>query len=125
MNKGCSFVWKAGCNPYLITPDEKVITFEVIRDIPYLRRDSDLCQPREATDGDFRFDALPSRREIATDENVDVDCSANESGENPPSAPEGSEENVPARNLREEAMSMRLLLTHKPFNVHCDACNLG
>ena len=43
MNKGCSFVWKAGCNPYLITPDEKVITFEVIRDIPYLRRDSDLC----------------------------------------------------------------------------------
>ena len=40
MNKGCYFVWKAGCNPYLITPDEKVITFEVIRDIPYLRRNS-------------------------------------------------------------------------------------
>ena len=36
MNKGCSFVWKAGCNPYLITPDEKVISFEVIRDIPTL-----------------------------------------------------------------------------------------
>ena len=46
MNKGCPFVWKAGCKPYLITPDEKVITSEVIRDIPYLRRDSDLCQPR-------------------------------------------------------------------------------
>ena len=72
MNKGCSFVWKAGCNPYLITPDEKIITFEVIRDIPYLRRDSDLCQPREAIDEDFRFDALPSRKEVATDENVDV-----------------------------------------------------
>lgn len=37
MNKGCSFMWKAGCNPYLITPGEKVITFEVIRDMPYLR----------------------------------------------------------------------------------------
>ena len=73
---------------------------------PYLRRDSDLCQPREATDEDFRFDALPSRREIATDGNVDVDHSVNEGGENPPSAPEEFEENVPARNLREEAMSM-------------------
>ena len=59
MNKGCSYVWKAGCNPYLITPEEKVITFEIIRDIPYLRRDSDLCQPRDATDKDFTFDALP------------------------------------------------------------------
>ena len=125
MNKGCSFVWKAGCNPYLITPDEKIITFEVIRDIPYLRRDLDLCQPREATDGDFRFDALPSRKEVATDENVDVERSVNEGDENPPSAQEEPEENVPARNLREEAMSMKHLLTHKPFNVHCGACNLG
>ena len=66
-----------------------------------------------------------SRREIATDESVDVDRSANEGGENPPSAPDESEDNVPARNLREEAMSMRHLLTHKPFNIHCGACNLG
>ena len=125
MNKGCSFVWKAGCNPYLITPDEKVITFEVIRDIPYLRRDSDLCQPREATEEDFRFDALPSRKEIATDENVVVESPVVDDGENPSGAPDESEENVPPRNLREEAMSMRHLLTHKPFNIHCDACNLG
>ena len=125
MNKGCSFVWKAGCNPYLITPDEKIITFEVIRDTPYLRRDSDLCQPRDATDEDFRFDALPSRNEVAADEDVDAEHPANEGGENPPSAPEEAEENVPVRNLREEAISMRHLLTHKPFNIHCDACSLG
>ena len=125
MNKGYSFVWKAGCNPCLITPDEKIITFEVIRDIPYLRRGSDLCQPRDATDEDFRFDALPSHKEVAADEDVDAERSANEDGENPTSAPEESEENVPVRNLREEAMSMRHLLTHKPFNIHCDACNLG
>ena len=68
MNKGCSFVWKAGCNPCLVTPGEKIITFEVIRDIPYLRRGSDLCQPRDATDEDFIFDALPSRKEVATDD---------------------------------------------------------
>ena len=125
MNKGCSCVWKAGCNPYLVTPDGKIITFEVIRDIPYLRRGSDLCQPRDAIDEDLRFDALPSRKEVATDENVDVERSADEGGENPPSAQEESEEHVPARNLREEAMSMKHLLTHKPFNIHCDACNLG
>ena len=101
------------------------ITFEVIRDIPYLRRDSDLCQPRDAIDEDFRFDALPSRKDATTDENVDVERSANEGGENPPSAQEEPEEHVPARNLREEAMSMKHLLTHKPFNVHGDACNLG
>ena len=125
MNKGCSFVWKAGCNPYLITPDEKIITFEVIRDISHLRRDSDLCQPREATDEDFRFDALPSRKEVATDENVDAERSVNEVDENPLNAQEESEENVHARNLREEAVSMKHLLTHKPFNIHCDACNSG
>ena len=125
MNKGCPFVWKAGCNPYLTTPDEEVITFEVIRDIPYLKRNSDLCQPREATEEDFRFDALPSRKEMVTDENVVVESPVADGGENPSGATDESEENVPPRNLREEAMSMRHLLTHKPFNIHCDACNLG
>ena len=125
MNKGCAFVWKAGCNPYLITLDEKIITFEVIRDIPYLRRDSDLCQPRGATDEDFRFDALPSRKRASADEDVDAEHPVNEGGVNPPSAPEESEENIPVRNLREEALSMRHFLTHKPFDIHCDACNLG
>ena len=125
LNKGCSFVWKAGCNPYLITPEERRLSRSRSRDIPYLRRDSDLCQPRDAADEDFRFDALPSRREVATDEKVDVERSANEDGENPPSAQEEPVEHIPARNLREEAMSMKHLLTHKPFNAHCDACNFG
>ena len=40
MNKGCSFLWIAGRNPYWITPEAKVITLEVIGDIPYLRRNS-------------------------------------------------------------------------------------
>ena len=38
--KGCSFLWIAGRNPYWITPEAKVITLEVIGDIPYLRRNS-------------------------------------------------------------------------------------
>ena len=125
MNKGCPFVWKAGCNPYFIIPEERIITFEVIRDIPHLRKESDLCQPRDATDGDFRFDALPSRKEVATDENVDVTHSVDDGGANPSSAQRESDEHVPARNLRGEAMSMKHLLTHEPSNNHCDACNLG
>ena len=36
MNKGYSFVWIAGRNPYWITPAGKVITLEVLRDIPSL-----------------------------------------------------------------------------------------
>ena len=125
MNKGCSYVWKAGRNPYLITLEEKVITFEVIRDIPYLRRDSDFCQPRDATDEDFRFDALPSRKEVAADENVDAAQPGDGESVNPPCAHDESEERTPGRNLREEHMSINHLLTHKPFNIHCDACNLG
>ena len=68
MNKGCSYIWKAGCNPYLITPEE------VIRDIPYLRKNPEFCQPRDArgaTEEDFRFHALPSRAGIDADDNVD------------------------------------------------------
>ena len=49
MNKGCSFLWIAGRNPYWITPEAKVITLEVIGDIPYFRRNSEFCQPRDAT----------------------------------------------------------------------------
>ena len=63
MNEGCSYVWKAGDNPYMITSDEKVITFSVTRDIPYLIKNSELCQPRDATDEDYRFHALPSIKE--------------------------------------------------------------
>ena len=53
MNKGYSFVWIAGRNPYWITPEGKIITLEVLRDIPYLRRNSDLCKPRDAIASDY------------------------------------------------------------------------
>ena len=52
MDKGCSFLRIAGRNPYWITPEAKVITLEVIGDIPYLRRNSEFCQPRDATASD-------------------------------------------------------------------------
>ena len=93
--------------------------------LTYLRRNSDLCQPREATEEDFKFSALPSREEIVADENVIVERHVVGDGEVPSDVPLVPEGNVPPRNAREEAMSMRHLLTHKPFNIHCDACNLG
>ena len=63
MNKGCSFLWIAGRNPYWITPEAKVITLEVIGDIPYFRRNSEFCQPRDATASDYivpRVVGMPS-----------------------------------------------------------------
>ena len=132
MNEGCSYVWKAGNNPYMITSDRKVITFGVIRDIPYLIRNSELCQPREATDEDYEVHALPSVRENAADENVVAEEPNGEVEDEPPpiqvlleDKDDEVEENNPRRNLREEAISMNHLLTHKPFNIYCDACNLG
>ena len=74
MNKGCSFLWIAGRNPYWITPEAKVITLEVIGDIPYLRRNSEFCEPRNAIASDYivpRVVGMPSVRDGAHDSNVD------------------------------------------------------
>ena len=89
VNKGCSYMWKAGCNPYLITLEEKGITCEVIRDIPYLRKNSEFCQPRDATDEEFRFHALPSREgsAAAADDNVDGAQPSEGGGEHFPPVP--------------------------------------
>ena len=132
MNKGRPYIWKAGCYPYLITPEENNITFEVIRDIPYLRKNSDLCQPHDATDEDFRFDAIPSRERVAADDNVDVAQPSEGGSENPPPVRFSLRTfRTSWRNLIPEGISERRLLflnhllTHKPFNIHCDACNLG
>ena len=132
MNEGCSYIWKAGNNPYMITSGEKVIMFSVTRDIPYLIKNSELCQPRDATDEDYRFHALPSIKENLVDDSVVAGEPSDGGREEPPTVPvlieEGTgeaEENNPRRNLREEAMSLNHLLTHKPFNIYCDACNLG
>ena len=132
MNRGCSFMWKAGCNPYLITPEEKAITFEVIRDTPYLRKNSGFCQPRGATEEDYRTQALPSIEGVAADDNVDGAQPSEGGGEDPrpvqvliEDVSDELGELNPRRNLREEATSMIHLLSHKPFYIHCDACNLG
>ena len=53
MNKGCSFFWIAGRNPYGMTPEAKVITLEVLGDVLYLGRNSEFCKPRDATASDY------------------------------------------------------------------------
>ena len=125
MNKGCSFLWIAGRNPYWITPEAKVITLEVIGDIPYLRRNSEFCQPRDATASDYivpRAVGMPSVRDGAQDSNVDE---AADSIVDPPAPDAGEEDENTIRNLRQEAKSLRHLLTHKPAYKYCDACILG
>ena len=39
MNQGFSFIWLAGMNPCHVTPDLKVIPFDVVGDVPYLLED--------------------------------------------------------------------------------------
>ena len=132
MNKGCSFLWIAGRNPYWITPEAKVITLEVIGDIPYLRRNSEFCKPRDATASDYiiprAVGMLPIKDE-AHDTNVEeavdslVDPPAPEIPDNANVDPGEDDENT-IRNLRQEAKSLRHLLTHKTANKYCDACIL-
>ena len=68
-----------------------MITLEVIGDIPYLRRNSEFCQPRDATASDYvipRVVGMPSIKDGAQDSNVDE---AADSIIDPP-APDAGEE---------------------------------
>jgi hypothetical protein len=132
MNQGYSFVWNAGENPYFITPRGKVIGLEVIDDIPYIRRDSAFCQPRDVCAKDYVLKALPSAPSGSKviDEVQQAVCDLfgmPYDGEPPPipQVGENPEEERKIRNLRDEAQSIQHLLTHKPANKYCDACNLG
>ena len=58
----------------------------------------------------------------AQDSNVDE---AADSIVDPPAPDAGEEDENTIRNLRQEAKSLRHLLTHKPANKYCDACILG
>ena len=105
MNKGCSFLWIAGRNPYSITPEAKVIALEVIGAIPYLRRNSEFCQPRDATASDYILPlvvGLPSIRDGAQDSNVD---GAADSMIDPPASDAGEEdENTTKSSSRGEIL---------------------
>ena len=142
MNKGYSFVWISGRKPYWITPEGKIITLEVIRDIPYLRRNSDFCKPRDAIANDYiipKHMGLPSVKDdshVFNDEEIrppDAVTSTINAEPLPHDIPSdehdgdvvGEDDEVTTRNLRQEAMSLRHLLTHKPANKYCDACILG
>eukprot|EP00972_Heterocapsa_arctica_P074747 11029836-Heterocapsa_arctica.AAC.1 len=50
MNQGYPFVWPAYRNPYFITPDGFRVELEVIDDIPFLRRGSDVSKPTPLRD---------------------------------------------------------------------------
>ena len=102
-----------------------MITLEVIGDIPYPRRNSESCQPRGATASDYivpRVVGMLSVKDGAQDSNVDE---AADSIIDPPAPDAGEEDENAILNLRQEAKSLRHLLTHKPANKYCDACILG
>ena len=65
---------------------------------------------------------MPSVRDGAHDSNVDE---AADSIVDPPTSDAGVEDENTIRNLRQEAKSLRHLLTHKPANKYCEACILG
>ena len=145
MNHSYSFIWSAGQYPYFITPKKKVIDLDVIKDIPYIRRGSILCQPRDAVKSDYYVrhghgQAVPAAAPVApvdTDGEGAGDSEAGGAADPPepevagaPDPPpeeegEGAADARVRRNLREEAKSLQHLLTHRPHNPYCDACNRG
>ena len=116
-------------NLYFITPRGKVIGLEVIDDIPYLRRDSETCRPRDACAEDYVVKALPSASSGSVpmtelDQAV-CDTFGLEYHGGPPPIPqvgETPEEERKIRNLRAEAKSLNHLLTHKPANKYVLRC---
>ena len=65
---------------------------------------------------------MPSVKDGAQDSNVDE---AADSIVDSPAPDAGEEDENTIRNLRQEAKSLKHLLTHKPANKYCDACILG
>ena len=55
---GYTFVWKAGEEPYFITPGGQVVMMEMIGGIPYIREGSDTCAPREVQSEDLQIPAV-------------------------------------------------------------------
>ena len=55
---GYDFIWlgSRGLPPYYITPSGRIVVMEVIEEIPYIRTDSQDCQPRVAK----RFIRVPA-----------------------------------------------------------------
>ena len=43
---GYTFLWPAGQRPYFILPNKRIVTLEVIGDVPYLIPGSETAQPR-------------------------------------------------------------------------------
>ena len=79
-----------------------MITLEVIGDIPYLRRNSGFCQPRDATARDYivpRAVGMPSIKDGAQDSNVDE---AAGSTVDPPAPDAGEEDENTIWNLRQD-----------------------
>eukprot|EP00972_Heterocapsa_arctica_P082907 12216837-Heterocapsa_arctica.AAC.1 len=143
MNKGYSFIWPAYHNPYFITPNGYRVELEVIDDIPFLRRDSELSQPTRLRG--FGPPRTPSRSRQASpaasvgDHLGDADghASIGDSLEAPvadiivevPPPPvldaEQEAQRVARRDLKTYAQSLSHMLTHKPANPYCDACCRG
>ena len=114
MDKGCSFLWIACRNSYWITPEVKVITLEVLGGIPYLRRNSEFCEPRDAIASDYmvpRAMGMPSVKDDAHDTSVEE--AADPLVDPPiPDVPDGTNEepgeddDITIRNLRQDAKSL-------------------
>eukprot|EP00972_Heterocapsa_arctica_P040212 5924494-Heterocapsa_arctica.AAC.1 len=132
MNKGYTFVWPAYRNPYFIIPNGFRVDLEVIDDVPFLRRSSDLSKPTPLRT--FGSSDTPRRKKQATPaadlggiQVRAVEDAIISDDPLPPSEPDVQREaqRVARRDLKTVAKYLAHMLTHKPANPYCDACNRG
>ena len=143
MQRGYTFIWPAGEDPYFVLPSGKIVYLEVVHDVPYLRPGRLHHAPRSPNckrtfpGRRVPHDAAPGPAS-SSHEPVPVEEPGALAGETDSSVDPRDPETMgdadeadallapPAqRSLREAARSVEHQLTHKPKNPYCPHCCRG
>ena len=118
MELGYSFIWRGWQRPYLVCPNGKKIELEVMHNVPYLPETSfwpSGSTPQTLYDCAVGTKLDPSKTTIDEADSTSVPVEV----EPPLEATDGAKEYL---TLRNEAKSLRHLMTHLPFNKYCTTC---
>jgi hypothetical protein len=125
MEEGYCFVWNAGQAPVLHLPSGKKVNLEVDGYVPYLRsKRAEACPASSSSSSGDKIPTAPHALQGAEAQAPEqAEPVAAEAAAEPQEEDEGGVLGKPSgKPLKEEALSLRHLMTHMPKNPYCEAC---